>query len=79
MANEPKGFKNSSGQRLKRDVPLSTKTGIVLYKGKRGYWYLAYPDMTERIGDVTTIKLMNLIYYLGHGKNLDKSRELSNL
>ena len=78
MVKEPKGFLNNSGQRLKRDIPLSTRTGIVIYKGKGDAWYLNYPNMTERI-ECNTIKLMTLIYHLGHGKNLDRSRELSGL
>jgi hypothetical protein len=77
MAKEPKGFRNSSGQRLARDIPISTKAGIIIYKGKGDAWYLEFPDMTSRIGGVTTIKLMSLIYYLEHTNgNLDKSREL---
>jgi len=77
VAKEPKGFRNSSGQRLERDNPTKTKAGIVVYKGKGDTWYLDFPDMTERIGGVTAIKLMNMIYYLAQTNgNLDKSREL---
>ena len=78
MVIEPKGYWDSSGNRIKRDVPLATKTGIVIYKGKGDSWVIAYPDM-KQYGAVNTIKLMTLIYHLGHGKNLDDSRQLSGL
>jgi len=80
MAKEPKGFRNDYGERIERDTPLSTKRGIVLYKGRGDTWYLEFPDMTKRIGNVTTIRLMTLIYHLNNTRgNLDKSRELSSL
>jgi hypothetical protein len=79
MAREPKGYLDSSGKRIKRVKPRSTWTGIVLYKGRKDTWVINYPDSDEQYGGVSTIKLLNLIYNLGHGKNLDKSRELANL
>ena len=76
MSEEPKGFFNDSGEILKRETPLCTKKGIVLYKGEGDFWYLDFPDETQRIGDVTTIKLINLIYQLKETNgNLDRSRK----
>jgi hypothetical protein len=80
MAKEPKGFRNANGEILGRKEPLCTTNGIVVYKGRGDIWYLEFPDGSERYGGCTTIKLMNLIYFLQKTNgNLDKSRELSNL
>jgi hypothetical protein len=78
MVKEPKGYWNSSGEKVERETPLSTKTGIVLYKGKGDKWIISYPDMYQ-YGNVTTIKLIDLIYHLGRGRNLDDSRRLAKL
>jgi hypothetical protein len=78
MIKEPKGFWDSSGRRIERNTPLSTKTGIVIYKGRGDRWIVNYPDM-EQYGGVNTIRLMTLIYHLGRGKNLEESRERAGL
>lgn len=78
MTKEPRGYWDSSGKKVERDTPLCTKTGLVLYKGRGDKWVIDYPDMRQ-FGDVSTIKIMTLIYHLGNGRNLDKSRELSGL
>ncbi|HVP41508.1 MAG TPA: hypothetical protein VMS95_06115 [Candidatus Krumholzibacteriaceae bacterium] len=57
MVEEPKGFYSDSGDLVERKEPLRTKRGIVIYKGKGDQWYLEFPDDTERIGNVTAIKL----------------------
>jgi hypothetical protein len=76
MVNEPKGFYNDSHKLLERDEPRCTKRGIVIYKGKGDHWYLEFPDGTGRIGSVTAIKLMTLIYHLKETNgNIDKSRK----
>jgi len=75
MTEEPKGFYDNSGHLLEREEPRCTKRGIVIYKGKGDHWYLEFPDGTERIGSVTAIKLMTLIYHLKETNgNIDKSR-----
>ncbi len=79
MVREPKGFLDSSGKRIRRVKPRTTWTGIVLYKGRKDTWIINYPDSDEQYGGVSTIKLLNLIYHLGRGKNLDKSIELAGL
>lgn len=80
MPKEPKGFKNNLGEILERTKPIATKNGVILYKGKRDDWKIEYPDDSKRIGGVTTIRLMNLIYYLNQTKgNLEKSRKLAGL
>jgi|CryGeyStandDraft_6_1057127.scaffolds.fasta_scaffold205655_2 hypothetical protein len=80
MSTEPKGFYSDSGEILEREKSISTKNGIILYKGKGDSWYLEFPDGSKRIGGVTTIRLINLIYHLNRTNgNLDKSRELSDL
>ena len=77
---EPKGFYSGSGEPLGRKKPIRTTNGIILYKGKGDIWYLEFPDDSERYGGCTTIKLMNLIYYLHKTNgNLEKSRELASL
>jgi len=74
-----RGFRDSSGKTVKRDSPLKTRTGIVIYKGtKKDFWVIDYPD-GRQYGAVTTIKLINLLYHLGRGKNLDEARDLSGL
>jgi len=74
MSEEPKGFHNDSGDTLKRGTPLCTRKGIVIYKGEGDTWYLDFPDDTQRIGSVTTIRLINLIYHLKETDgNLEKS------
>ena len=80
MSEEPKGFYNKKGELLERKKPITTKNGIIVYKGKWDFWYLEFPDDSRRIGSVKTIRLMNLIYHLNktHG-NVDKSRKLSEL
>jgi hypothetical protein len=76
MAEEPKGFYNDSGVNLKRETPLCTRKGIVIYKGEEDLWYLEFPDETHKISHVTTIELINLIYYLNKTNgNLDKCRK----
>ena len=76
MKKEPKGFRNNYAQKLEREYPITTKAGIVIYKGRGDSWYLSFPYDTRRIGGVTTIKLMNLIYYLNkYNGNLDESRD----
>jgi hypothetical protein len=80
ISKEPKGFYNDSGEILEREEPICTRHGIIVYKGKGDLWYLEFPDGSKRIGQVTTIRLMNLIYYLHKTNgNVDKSRGLSNL
>jgi hypothetical protein len=34
MSTEPKGFYSDSGEILEREKSISTKNGIILYKGK---------------------------------------------
>lgn len=76
MVDEPKGFYNDSGDLVERKKPVCIKRGIVIYKGKGDKWYLDFPDDTERIGNVTTIRLMTLIYHLKETNgNIDKSRK----
>jgi len=48
----------------KREEPIRTKKGIILYHGGRDKWYLSYPTGGGRIGGATTIRVMNFIYYL---------------
>jgi hypothetical protein len=75
MSDEPKGFCNDLGDIMKREISLCTKKGIVIYKGEGDQWYLYFPDDTQRIS-VTTIGLINLIYYLNETNgNLDKSKK----
>jgi len=76
MVKGEKGFRDRNGIRVVRDKPVCTKTGIILYKGKGDKGIIDYPDF-QQYGGVNTIKLMNLIYHLGHGKRLDEARELS--
>ena len=76
MSEEPKGFYNDSGDLLERKDPKPIKRGLVIYKGKGDHWYIDFPDDTDRIGDVTTIKLMTLIYHLKETNgNIDRSRK----
>lgn len=80
MTKEPKGFYNDSGEVLEREEPISTKHGIILYKGKGDDWKLEYPDGSKHYGGVTTIRLINLIYFLQRTNgNLDKSLKLAGL
>jgi len=75
MAEEPKGFYSDLGVNVKRETPLCTRKGIVIYRGEEDLWYLEFPD-THKISHVTTIELINLIYYLNKTNgNLDKSRK----
>lgn len=77
MAKEPKGFYNKDGVILERKTSISTKRGIILYKGRGDDWKVEFPDETREYGGLTTIRLMNLIYYLQKTNgNLDKSFEL---
>ena len=77
LSEEPKGFYNDKGELLERKDWKRTKCGIIIYKGKRGHWYLDFPDDSERI-DCNTIELMNFVYYLGKTNgNLDKSHRLT--
>ena len=78
MIRREKSFRDSNGNRIERDQPVCTITGIILYKGKGNDWKINYPDM-KQYGSVNTIKLINLIYYLGRGRNLYEARELSGL
>lgn len=78
MVKGEKGFRDENGKRIERDKAIGTKTGIIIYKGKGDLWMIDYPDMYQ-YGGVKTIKLINLIYHLGHGKNLANARELSGL
>lgn len=77
---EPKGIYSGSGEPLGRKKSIRTTNGIIVYKGRGDNWYLEFPDDSERYGGCTTIKLMNLIYYLNKTSgNLDKSREFAGL
>ena len=58
MTEEPKGFYDDAGANLKRETPLCTRKGIVIYKGDEDWWYLEFPDSTHKIGHVTTIELI---------------------
>ena len=79
MARGEKGFRDRHGNKLKRDSPVRTRTGIIIYKASGKKWNIYYPDDSYQYGGVTTIKLINLIYHLGQGKNLDEARELAGL
>jgi hypothetical protein len=80
MAKEPKGFYNDSGEPLGRKEPICTTNGVIVYKGRGDIWYLEFPDDSKRYGGCTTIKLMNLVYYLNKTNgNVDKSRVLATL
>ena len=80
MGKELKGFYNDSREVLERKNPISTKNGIIIYKGRGDDWKIEFPDDTGYYGGVTTIKLINLFYYLHKTKgNLDKSLELTGL
>lgn len=63
----------------KREKPLRTKKGIVLYHGRGDNWYLEYPSgkRTGRFGGATTIRVMNFIYYLSKGKSIDEADHLA--
>jgi len=63
----------------KREKPLRTKRGIVLYHGRGDNWYLEYPSgrWTGRYGGATTIRVMNFIYYLSKGKSIDEADRLA--
>ena len=78
MGKREKSFRDKYGNRVERDAPVCTKTGIILYKGRGDNWMIDYPDL-KQYGGVKTIKLMNLIYHLGKGKRLDEARELADL
>ncbi|MGD0203401.1 MAG: hypothetical protein ABSC20_05790 [Candidatus Bathyarchaeia archaeon] len=76
MSEEPKGFCNDSQELIERQNSVCTKRGVIIYKGRGDQWYIDFPDDTERIGGVTTIKLMTLIYYLKEfNGNIDRSRK----
>lgn len=78
MVKEPKGFCNKNGEVLERKIPITTSRGIVLYKGRGDDWKVDFPDDTIEYGGVTTIRLMNLIYFLQKTNgNLDKAFELA--
>jgi len=52
-----------------RSKAKKTKKGLVLYRGGRDKWYVDYPDKEwsgkyKRYGGATTIRVMNLIYFL---------------
>lgn len=78
MTKEPKGFCSKDGKVLERKIPKSTSRGIILYKGRGDDWKIDFPNDTIEYGGVTTIRLMNLIYYLQKTNgNVEKSYELS--
>lgn len=60
----------------KREKPIKTKKGLILYN-KGDQWWVKYPDGDERHGGANTIRVMNLIYYLGQGKSLEEADELA--
>lgn len=77
MSEEPKGFFNKNRKPLEREEWKCTKSGIILYRGKRDHWYLEFPDESGRI-DCNTIELMTFIYHLQKTKgNIDKSHALT--
>ncbi len=78
MVKGEKSFRDEDGTRIEREEAVSTKTGIIMYKGKGDRWIIDYPDM-KQYGGVRTINLMNLIYHLGHGKKLDQARDMADL
>ncbi|MCP8313792.1 MAG: hypothetical protein H3Z53_05405 [archaeon] len=63
--------------KTEREKPIKTKKGIILYKGKGDNWYIEYPDGDKRYGGATTIRVMNLIYYLSKGKSIDEADRLA--
>jgi len=80
MPKEPRGFYNDLGEILERKGSICTKRGIILYKGRGDDWKLELPDGSRYYGGITTIKLINLIYYLHKTNgNLDKSLKLAGM
>jgi hypothetical protein len=61
----------------KREQPIKTKKGIILYNKGGDKWWIEYPDGDRRYGGATTIRVMNLIYHIGQGKSIDKADELA--
>ena len=47
MAEEEKGF-SQNGKRAERKKALKTKTGLVIYKGYGDYYYVNFPDGSEK-------------------------------
>lgn len=60
----------------KREKPIKSKRGLIRYH-KGDNWKIEYPDGDKRYGGATTIRVMNLIYYLGKGKSYDEADELA--
>lgn len=76
MADEEKGFVGNDGERVSREVGVNCKTGLILYKGYGDYYYLDLPNGIARIGNVTTMKLIELLLNLQkYDGNLDKAYE----
>jgi hypothetical protein len=75
LSEEPKGFYNKDHQPIERKDWKCTKSGMILYKGKKDHWYLEFPD-PDNLGriDCNTIELMTFVYHLQKTDgNLDKS------
>ena len=67
----------SKGKLGKREKPLKTKTGIVVHYAGKNDFKLEYPDGEGRWGGVTTLRLINFFYHLGHGKTLEQADKLA--
>jgi len=75
MIDESKGFYDDSNKLLKRDKPICTKTGIVIYKGKGDGYVLHFPDGTRKRSRVTATKIGVLFNHLTETNgNIDKSK-----
>jgi len=61
----------------KRQKPVSTKRGIILYKTKNDDWKIDYPNGDYRYGRATTRKLVNFILLLNEGKTIDQADEIA--
>jgi hypothetical protein len=66
------------GKKLgKREEPIRTRKGIILWRGRRDNWYLSYPTGGGRIGGANTIRVMNFIYHLSKGKSIKEADRLA--
>lgn len=61
----------------KREDPICTKTGFILYSADGKDWQLQYPDGGYRYGGATAEKVAIFFLCLGMGHTLDKADEIA--
>jgi hypothetical protein len=61
----------------KREDPISTQTGFILYSADGRDWKLQYPDEGYRYGGATAEKVAIFFLCLGMGHTLDKADEIA--